>query len=121
MTSLYLDHVGIEDGDELPFTIRTEESHGNRNGTVHGGFLATMMDTACGREVRRGLEEGQETATVALTVTYLRPGKVGSELTASASTLHRGDSLVMVEGEIVDADGERVAHASATFAVIDAD
>lgn len=115
----YLSHVSIDDGDDLPVTVSTADEHANTNGTVHGGFLATLLDTACGREVRSGLDEGRTAATVALTVTYLRPGKVGSQLTASATTLHRGDSLVMVEGDVHDDEGERIAHAAATFTVID--
>lgn len=114
----FLSHVGLEDNEDLPFTITTTEEHANRNGTVQGGFLATMLDTACGRQVRRGIEDDETTATVSLTVTYLRPGRIGGELTADASTLHRGDSLVMVEGEVRDEAGEPVAHAAATFSVI---
>lgn len=116
----YLSHVGLEDGEDLPVTVTTGDEHANTNGTVHGGFLATLLDTACGREVRSGLDEGRSAATVSLTVTYLKPGKVGSELTANATTLHRGDSLVMVEGDVHDDGGERIAHAAATFSIIDA-
>lgn len=117
----FLTHVGLPEGDDLPVTLDTAEEHGNRNGTVHGGLIATMLDTACGREVRSGLEEGRSAATVALNVTYLRPGQVGSTLTATASTLHRGGSLVMVEGEVRDEEDELVAHAAATFTVVGKD
>lgn len=115
----FLTHVGIDDGDGLPVSLTTSEIHANSSGAVQGGLIATLLDTACGRRVADGLEEGQSTATVALNVTYLRPGEIGTTLTADASTLHRGDSLVMVEGEVRDEDGELVAHAAATFTVID--
>lgn len=113
----FLSHVGVHD-DDLPLTLTPGEEHANRNGTVHGGLLATLLDTACGHEARDGLEEGKSAATVSLTVTYLRPGTVGEELTASAQTLHRGGSLVMVEGD-VHQGGEHIAHAAATFSVVD--
>lgn len=114
----FLTHVGL-DPDAQPVQLTTTEVHANRNGTVQGGLLATMLDTACGHEVRDGLDEGQSAATVSLTVTYLRPGKIGSTLTASASTLHRGDLLVMVQADVHDEDDNKIAHAAATFRVVD--
>ena len=68
MTS-FLSHVGIDDGDELPVSLRTGEEHANRNGTVQGGLIATLLDTACGRAVRAGLDEGKSAVTVTLNVT----------------------------------------------------
>lgn len=115
----FLSHVGVT-GDDLPLTLTPGDEHANTHGTVHGGLLATLLDTACGREVRSGLDEGSSAATVSLTVTYLRPGTLGKELSATAETMHRGGSLVMVEGD-VHQGGEHIAHAAATFSVIDAE
>lgn len=117
--SNFLRHVGL-DPDSTTVELTTSEIHANHSGLVQGGVLATMLDMACGNEVGAGLPEGKRAATVTLTVTYLRPGKIGSTLTATASTLHRGDSLVMVEGDVQDDEGNKIAHAAATFTVIDA-
>lgn len=113
----FLKHIGLDrQAEKVQLTV--SDIHSNRNDTVQGGVLATMLDMACGREVASHLDEGQTTATVSLTVTYLRPGRVGSTLTAKAETLHRGKNLVMVQGDVFDDEDRRIAHAAATFSVI---
>ncbi|MCE1178276.1 MAG: PaaI family thioesterase [Micrococcales bacterium] len=108
-------------GDDAGVQLTTSEEHANTNGTVHGGVLATMLDAVMGRAVRAGLDDGQSTATVSMTVTYLRPGKVGQTLTASAEVRQRGDSLVMVEADVTGEDGKAVAHGVAAYTVLDSD
>ncbi|WP_425310140.1 PaaI family thioesterase [Ammonicoccus fulvus] len=114
----FLKHIGLDrQAEKVQLTV--SDIHSNRNGNVQGGVLATMLDMACGREVASHLDEGQTTATVSLTVTYLRPGRIGSTLTANAETLHRGKNLVMVQGDVFDDEDRRIAHAAATFSVMD--
>lgn len=92
------------------------DEHLNPAGTVHGGVLATLVDTAMGQAVRSATGEDDVPATSQLTVTYLRPGKPGAlEVTASVRT--RGEHLTVVEAE-VEQDGTAVAHAVATFALL---
>lgn len=115
MANPYLEHVGIDtDGDP---SVRTDERHANTAGGVQGGLIATLLDAAMGEAVREGLEEGQQAATVQLTVTYLNPGAPGDTLTATAEVRKRGGRLVMVEGDVEDQDGEPIAHGVATFTV----
>lgn len=113
----FLKHIGL-DREAEKVQLIVSVIHSNRNGNVQGGVLATMLDMACGREVASHLEPDQSTATVSLTVTYLRPGRIGSTLTATAETLHRGKSLVMVQGDVFDDEDRRIAHAAATFTVM---
>jgi uncharacterized protein (TIGR00369 family) len=99
-------------------TVRFEatDEHLNPAGTVHGGVLATLVDTAMGQAVRSVTGEDDVPATSQLTVTYLRPGTPGVlEVTASVRT--RGEHLTVVEAE-VEQDGRAVAHALATFALL---
>lgn len=108
-------------GDDAGMALTPTEEHTNVNGGVHGGILATMLDTVMGEAVRSDLPEDKSAVTVSLTVTFLDGAKVGEELVASAEVRKRGKSLVMVEGDIVRADDESpVAHGVATFSVIDA-
>ena len=97
-------------------TVRLEagDRHLNLGGVVHGGVVATMLDTAMGRAVRAVTDE--KTATSQLTVTYLDPAKPGL-LVATARVRKRGSALTVVEAE-VEQDGEAVAHALATFALL---
>jgi uncharacterized protein (TIGR00369 family) len=92
------------------------DEHLNPAGTLHGGVLATLVDTAMGQAVRSATGEDDVPATSQLTVTYLRPGKPGAvEVTASVRT--RGEHLTVCEAE-VEQDGRALAHAVATFALL---
>lgn len=118
----FADLVGIEigDPDDSPSgrdsVVRLEacESHLNVAGIVHGGVLATLLDTAMGRAVRSVTDEAA--ATSQLTVTYLDPARPGT-LVATARITKRGSTLTIVEAE-VEQDGKAVAHALATFALL---
>lgn len=103
------------DGDaRLAFEVTDE--HLNPAGTLHGGVLATLVDTAMGQAVRTVTGEGDVPATSQLTVTYLRPGKPGP-LDVRASVRTRGEHLTVCEADVEQA-GEAVAHAVATFALL---
>jgi uncharacterized protein (TIGR00369 family) len=92
------------------------DEHLNPAGTVHGGVLATLVDTAMGTAVRSATGDGDVPATSQLTVTYLRPGKPGRlEVTARVRT--RGEHLTVCEADI-EQDGRSLVHAVATFALL---
>jgi uncharacterized protein (TIGR00369 family) len=83
---------------------------------VHGGVLATLVDTAMGTAVRTATDDGDVPATSQLTVTYLRPGKPGRlEVTARVRTT--GEHLTVCEAD-VEQDGRGLVHAVATFALL---
>ena len=104
-----------EDGSaHVRFEARDE--HLNQAGTLHGGVLATLVDTAMGVAVRSTTEEGEVPATSQLTVTYLRPGRPG-ELDVTAKVRTRGEHLTVCDAD-VEQDGRPVAHAVATFALL---
>ncbi|MFD2094056.1 PaaI family thioesterase [Blastococcus deserti] len=104
-----------DDGSaRMSFTAR--EEHLNQAGTLHGGVLATLVDTAMGTAVRSTVDDGDVPATSQLTVTYLRPGKPG-ELTVTARVRTRGEHLTVTEAD-VEQEGRSLAHAVATFALL---
>jgi uncharacterized protein (TIGR00369 family) len=97
-------------------TFEATDEHLNPAGTVHGGVLATLVDTAMGTAVRSATDDGDVPATSQLTVTYLRPGKPGRlEVTARVRT--RGEHLTVCEAD-VEQDGRSLVHAVATFALL---
>ncbi len=105
-----------EDGTAtLVFEVRDE--HLNPAGTLHGGVVATLVDTAMGQAVRTTTEDGEVPATSQLTVTYLRPGEPGP-LQVRGRVRTRGRHLTVCEAD-VEQDGRSVAHAVATFAILD--
>jgi len=106
---------GVDEGAARVEFDATEE-HLNPAGTVHGGVLATLVDTAMGTAVRSATDDGDVPATSQLTVTYLRPGKPG-RLTVEARVRTRGEHLTVCEAD-VDQDGHPLVHAVATFALL---
>ena len=108
----------VEDADDggarIAFEVRDE--HLNPAGTLHGGVVATLVDTAMGQAVRSLTGEGDVPATSQLTVTYLRPGKPG-RLQATGRVSKQGDHLTVCEAD-VEQDGRTLVHAVATFAVL---
>ncbi len=116
----FVDVLGVrrqeaEDG-RARLELDATEQHLNPAGTVHGGVLATLVDTAMGSAVRSSTGEEDVPATSQLTVTYLRPGKPGV-LTVTAEVRKQGEHLTVCEAD-VEQDGRALAHAVATFAVL---
>ena len=107
----------LPEGDhgEARLEAQVDERHLNPAGTVHGGLLATLVDTTMGAAVRSAVD-GEVPATSQLTITYLRPGKPGP-LVVTARVTKRGENLTMCEAE-VEQSGKTLAHALATFALV---
>ncbi len=104
-----------DDGSaQMRFTAR--EEHLNQAGTLHGGVLATLVDTAMGAAARSTVDDGDVPATSQLTVTYLRPGTPGT-LTVTAQVRTRGEHLTVCDAD-VEQDGREHVHAVATFALL---
>ncbi|MDO5628350.1 MAG: PaaI family thioesterase [Mobilicoccus sp.] len=109
-------------GDDAGKALTVGAEHLNKNGTLHGGVMATILDTAMGDAVRSHLGEDEETATVSMTITYLAPAKEGDELRASAEIRKQGSSLVLVESDLTrPEDDKAIAHGVATFTVLGGD
>ena len=120
MTQSFVDTLGVRsrtaDDGTAHLELDATDEHLNEAGTVHGGVLATLVDTAMGQAVRSRTGEGDVPATSQLTVTYLRPGKPGT-LQVTGRVSKQGDHLTVCEAE-VEQDGRTLVHAVATFAVL---
>ena len=110
--------VVVEQADDGTARLAFEatDEHLNPAGTVHGGVLATLVDTAMGTAVRTTTGDEDVPATSQLTVTYLRPGKPG-RLAVTARVRTRGEHLTVCEAD-VEQDGRSLVHAVATFALL---
>ena len=120
MTTTFVDSLGVygttaEDGTARLQLDATEE-HLNPAGTLHGGVLATLVDTAMGAAVRSSTGEHDVPATSQLTVTYLHPGAPG-RLEVTGRVVTQGEHLTVCEAD-VEQDGRTLVHAVATFAVL---
>ncbi|MGN2639768.1 PaaI family thioesterase [Nocardia takedensis] len=87
--------------------------------TVHGGVLATLMDTAMGSAVFTRLGDGIAYTTLELKLNFIRPVTLdGSRLTCDAEVVHLGRRTATAEGKITDANGKLIAHGSTTILVL---
>ena len=89
----------------------------NMLGDVHGGFIAAMLDVVTTCAAATTLESGEAPTTIELKINYIRPAKIGVILGAG-SVVHRGKSIVFLEGNLRSSDNALVATASATVRVI---
>lgn len=89
----------------------------NPLGVVHGGILATLIDSTMGSMINRSLPPDRYAVTTELKVNYIRPGK-GEKLRSEATILHRGQTLVVCQGSVFDERDKLLAHATGTFMVL---
>jgi len=90
----------------------------NPFGTVHGGYAATLLDSACGVGLQATLPQGRGTATIRLEVSFLRPILPAMGHIACVSKLiHSGEQVAWSEGDVLGPDGKALARARGCFAV----
>jgi uncharacterized protein (TIGR00369 family) len=93
----------------------------NPLGTVHGGWISTLLDSAMGCAVHSLLAAGQAYTTVDMTVSFVRPvlEKTG-KLTCEGKIIHAGGRIATAEGRVWDEAGTLIAHGSETCLVMTA-
>ncbi len=92
----------------------------NPLGTVHGGAIATLLDTVMGCAVHSVLPAGRSYTTLEIKVNYLRPITARSGIaTATGTIVHAGRRQAVAEGRVLDAAGRLCATASTTCLVMD--
>jgi len=118
---LTLDFAMVEAGDgRVVFEGTPGENVYNPLGTVHGGYAATLLDSACGCAVHTKLSPKQGYTTLELKVAYHRPmtaltGKVRAE----GLVVTVGRRAAFTEARITDAAGRLYASATSTLLVFD--
>jgi uncharacterized protein (TIGR00369 family) len=117
--TLDFDLVEVEEGRAV-FEARPSPRLYNPIGSVHGGYAATLLDSACGCAVHSRLTAQQAYTTVELKVAYHRP------ITADTGTLRAegrivsfGRKVAWSEGRLTDADGRLYATATSTLLVFE--
>jgi uncharacterized protein (TIGR00369 family) len=94
--------------------------HYNPLGSVHGGWYATLLDSAVGCAIHTLMPVGRGYTTAELSVNIVRAAshKTGP-LRAVGNVIHCGRQLATAEGRIVGADGKLYAHATTTCLVFE--
>ena len=100
------------------FTMDTDPAlHGNVMGTLHGGVLATIADSAMGFAFATTLAAEESFATLEMKISFLRPVWQAT-LTASAVVVQRGKTTGLVECRVTDERDRLIAHATSTCLVL---
>ncbi|MDP2016681.1 PaaI family thioesterase [Hydrogenophaga sp.] len=117
-----LDFSLVEVGEgRAVFQGQPQLKHYNPLGSVHGGWYATLLDSALGCAVHTTLPVGRGYTTAELGVNIVRAASHKSgPLRAIGTVLHAGRQLATAEARIVGADGKLYAHATTTCLVFEA-
>jgi uncharacterized protein (TIGR00369 family) len=101
------------------FVAEPAEYHYNPLGTVHGGVMATLLDSALGCAVQSMLPAGTNYTTLELKVNYVRPitARTGT-LYTEGKIIHVGGRIATAEGRLTDASGKLYAHGTTTCIIM---
>jgi uncharacterized protein (TIGR00369 family) len=84
------------------------------SGVLHGGVTATLIDTAMAFAMRTQLPLDQNTATIDLTVHYLRPHLTGT-VVCTAKVVRAGKRIFTISADVFGAEGKLIAMAISTY------
>ncbi|MBQ0992306.1 PaaI family thioesterase [Micromonospora sp. PSH03] len=115
-----LDMTRMEaDEGRVVVELTPQEFHYNPLGSVHGGVLSTLLDTAAGCAVHTTLPAGVGYTSLDLNVKFLRPVTVDSgTLRCEGTVLQRGRRTALAEARITDAADRLIAHATSTCLIL---
>jgi uncharacterized protein (TIGR00369 family) len=100
--------------------LQPAEYHYNPLGTVHGGVLATLLDTATGCAVHSTLPKGFGYTSIDLSTKFLKPVTVASGMLRCVGTvLSRGRRTALAEARLTDAAGRLVATAQSSCLIFE--
>lgn len=104
----------VEEGKAV-FLLEPDESLYNPIGSVHGGIIATICDSAASCAIQSMLPAGKAYTTLEIKVNYLRPitDQTGP-LRCVGNAIHVGRKIGAAEARLEDGAGKLYAHATAT-------
>ena len=106
--------VEVERG-RVVFAATPGESHYNPLGSVHGGYISTLLDSCMGCAVHTQLGPGQGYTSLELKVNFVRRVSVETgPVRAEGKVIHVGGQIATAEGRLVDAGGRLLAHGTTT-------
>lgn len=102
------------------FQGRPMDRHYNPLGTVHGGWIATVLDSCVACAVHTTLPAGKTYTTAELKVNFVRAVTTRVPLLRAVGTvIHVGTRMATADGRLVGPDGKLYAHASTTCFIFD--
>jgi len=100
--------------DQATVKLKTEQCHLQPFGIVHGGVLATLIDTATFWSVFLRLPEDAGLVNIDLKLNYLKSISSGL-MTAEGRCIRAGRSINYAEASVKDKEGNLIAHGTSTL------
>jgi len=114
MSTLGIEFVEFSEG-LVRFALDPHEMHYNPMGSVHGGVIATLLDSAAACAVHSVLPAGTGYTTLDLTVKYLRQVTATTgRVTVTGTVLSRGSRTALAQAQLADSGGRLLAHATSS-------
>lgn len=110
--------LGFDASGHALIRFRAQQAFTNRHGTIQGGFLAAMLDSATGICALAALAPDLTVVTKNLDTRFLKPAAVGP-ITARARVVERTDREMVVQADLVDVQGVTVADAVARLRILE--
>jgi uncharacterized protein (TIGR00369 family) len=114
----YAHFLGLELGEirsgEALIHLKVRDEFKQNQGVVHGGVIASLIDTASAFAVTTELEPGERVTTTDLTIHYLRPVTEG-DLQAKARIVRSGRRLFVISVEVSDSRQALIATAATGY------
>ncbi len=107
MRSLHavIDHIRP---GELSITMPADPAFSQQHGYVHGGAIASILDSACGYAALSLMPADREVLTVEFKINFLSPAR-GSRFIATGRVIRTGRAVTVCTGEAIALDGDRRA------------
>jgi uncharacterized protein (TIGR00369 family) len=119
LVSLDFDFVEVEAGRAVFAGIAGDHAY-NPIGTVHGGYAATLLDSACGCAVHSCLTATQAYTTLELKIAYHKAiTRDSGFLRAEGRVVSIGRRAAFAEATLKDSSGRLLASASSTLLVME--
>jgi uncharacterized protein (TIGR00369 family) len=111
--------IEVEEGRAV-FAGEPSEEHYNPIGVVHGGYAATLLDSALGCAVHTTLPAGVGYTSLGLEAKYVRPiTRETGRVVCEANVLHRGRRQATSEARLTaEESGKLLAHGVATSMIL---
>ncbi len=111
LIGIELEHVASGTAT-LAVNVRKELTQ--NQGVVHGGAIASLIDTATAFAIISLLPPREKVSTVDLAISFLRP-VTGGRLKAVAKVVRGGRRLFVVSAEVFDTQGRLITTALSTY------
>ncbi len=95
-------------------SVKVRKELKQNHGVVHGGAVASLIDSATAFAIISLIEPREKVTTVDLTISFLRPVTAG-RMRASAKVVRAGRRLFVVTADVSDSGGKLTATALSTY------